>query len=98
VQHQPRSGHHPQVRWRQQTLPAVYFENEPESPPAKEKSANPGSVKWSSSVQSSHGTSPHSSFDTLDGNRYVIEVRVARFGPWLTGKMHQINTNCTKLS
>ena len=79
IQHQ-KPTNHPQVRWRQQTLPAVYFESE-QSPTESattntktERSANPGSVKWSCSVQSSHGTSIHSSFDTLEGKLILVQI------------------------
>ena len=84
---QKQRSAHAQVRWRQQTLPAVYFEDHvghqslteyPTSPlattttaaatGAREKSQQiQGNVKWSYSIQSSHGTSIHSSFDTLEG-------------------------------
>jgi len=87
-----------QVRWRQQTLPSVYFESSVDTPSTsnnkvdnqststnnKTRSPNPGNVKWSYSIQSSHGTSVHSSFDTLEGTHnyifytYELSIKIAQ--------------------
>ncbi len=109
---QQRSSH-AQVRWRQQTLPAVYFEDHvghqslteyPTSPlattatatttttGAREKSQLQSNVKWSYSIQSSHGTSVHSSFDTLEGtNTSIIRCSIFVKPPEISFRWKRLN-------